>query len=321
MQQDLVVVIALGAHYCGTNLAESYAVSPACTRESECLRHAVLYVLLVNHECAAVEMRIAQRAAYLQFLSDGECALRAHNLQSADASAAATLHWNEVENVAELHLQTLCDEALQLLLRVCDVPAIEVGRLLVVVVEHFREYLLVVGVAERLRRRANPAFGVLLYGQVGQFCGCGVAASARACISHVAYRRKIRFLHVLPAILELLRRTAAALAEARVAYLVVVHQYLSACGVYSLRHMLARSLCDALIALAVVVGAYVEDGVVFAVVPLYQLVVLAYEREEAAASGARLLLVALFNLRKQPAARDDGVRLEQFEARCGAHLA
>ena len=90
---------------------------------------------------------------------------------------------------------------------------------------------------------------------------------------------------------------------------------------YSLRHMLARSLRDALIALAVVIGAYVEDGVVFAIVPLYQLVVLAYEREEAAASGARLLLVALFNLRKQPTARDDGVRLEQFEARCGAHLA
>ena len=82
VQQDLVVVIALGAHYCGTNLAESHAVSPACTRESECLRHAVLYVLLVYDECAAVEMRIAQRAAYLQFLSDGECALRAHETKA-----------------------------------------------------------------------------------------------------------------------------------------------------------------------------------------------------------------------------------------------
>ena len=140
-------------------------MSPSCTRESECLRHAVLDVLLVNYECAAVEMRIAQRTAYLQFLTDSEGALRSHNLQAADASAAATLHRNEVENVAELHLQTLCDEALQLVLRVCDVPAIEVGRLLVVVVEHFREYLLVVGVAERLRRRANPAFGVFTFSQ------------------------------------------------------------------------------------------------------------------------------------------------------------
>ena len=95
VQQDLVVVIALGTHYGSTNLAESHAVSPACTRESECLWHAVLYVLLVYDERAAIEMRIAQRTAYLQFLTDSEGALRSHNLQAADASAAATLHRHE----------------------------------------------------------------------------------------------------------------------------------------------------------------------------------------------------------------------------------
>ena len=66
--------------------------------------------------------------------------------------------------------------------------------------------------------------------------------------------------------------------------------------------MLARSLRNALIALAVVVGAYVEDGMILAVVPFYQLVVLAYEREEATATGTRLLLVALLNLCQQPTA-------------------
>ena len=70
-----------------------------------------------------------------------------------------------------------------------------------------------------------------------------------------------------------------------------------------------------------VVGANVEDGMILAIVPFYQLVVLAYEREEAAATGTSLLLVALLNLCQQPTARDDGVCLEQFEARCGTHLA
>ena len=68
--------------------------------------------------------------------------------------------------------------------------------------------------------------------------------------------------------------------------------------------MLARSLRNALIALAVVVGAYVEDGMILAVVPFYQLVVLAYEREEATATGTRLLLVALLYLCQQPTALD-----------------
>ena len=51
-----------------------------------------------------------------------------------------------------------------------------------------------------------------------------------------------------------------------------------------------------------VVGANVEYGMVFAVVPFYQFVVLAYEREEAVLSGTCLLLASLFNLCEQPAA-------------------
>ena len=51
-----------------------------------------------------------------------------------------------------------------------------------------------------------------------------------------------------------------------------------------------------------VVGANVEDGMILAIVPFYQLVVLAYEREEATATGTCLLLVALLNLRQQPTA-------------------
>ena len=92
VQQYLVVVISLCSHYCGTNLAETYTMSPSGTSQSEGLRHSVLDVVLVDNECATVQMSIAQSAAYFQFLTDGERLLGANNLQSADASAASSFY-------------------------------------------------------------------------------------------------------------------------------------------------------------------------------------------------------------------------------------
>ena len=182
-------------------------------------------------------------------------------------------------------------------------PTVEVGCLLVVVVKHLRQYLLVVGVAESLRRSANPLFGISLDGEVGQLGGLDVLAAASVLArNEVSYTYKIRLLDVLPAILELLCRASAALREACVAYLVAFHKYLSAGFVYSLCNVGACSLCYALIALAVVVGTHVKDGMVLAVVPLDKLVVLSDEGEESVLSGTCLLLAALLYLRQQPTA-------------------
>ena len=299
MQQYLVVVISLGSHYCGTNLAEAYTMSPSGTSQSEGLRHSVLDVVLVDNEGATVQMSIAQSAAYFQFLTDGERLLGANNLQSADASAASSFYGDKVDDAAKVNLQAFSHEVLQLLLRIGDVPTVEVGSLLVVIVEHLREYLSVVGVAQRFGCGTYPFFGVSLDGEVGQI-GRGILFALD--ISHIPYSHEIRLLDILPAVLEFLGSAATAFGEAGVAYLVVVQEYLSACGVNGLRHLWTCSLCYALVALAMVVGANVEDGMVFAVVPLYEFVVLAYEREESVLSGTCLLFASLFHLCEQPAA-------------------
>ena len=54
---------------------------------------------------------------------------------------------DKVDDAAKVNLQAFSHEVLQLLLRIGDVPTVEVGSLLVVIVEHLREYLSVVGVA------------------------------------------------------------------------------------------------------------------------------------------------------------------------------
>ena len=74
---------------------------------------------------------------------------------------------------------------------------------------------------------------------------------------------------------------------------------------------------DALIALAVVVGADVEDGVVFAVVPSNERVVGFLEGEEIVLGP----LLAMLQLGQQPRAGDDGMSLEEFHRRSGTHLA
>ena len=138
-------------------------------------------------------------------------------------------------------------------------PAVEVGRLLVVVVEHLGEHLLVVGVAEGRRRSADPAFGVGFYAQVaGQVFRRRVGNALQ--IGHVT---------VFPAGAELLGDAPAALAEAGIADLTVVGEHLATRLTDGLLHMGRGLTRDALIALAVVVGADVEERVVLAVVPSY----------------------------------------------------
>jgi hypothetical protein len=117
---------------------------------------------------------------------------------------------------------------------------------------------------------------------------------------------------------EFFGRAAAALGETRVANLAIGGEDLSARLAYGLSHVAAGLLGDALVALAMVVGAYVEDGVVLAVVPSDKHVVLADEREEVVA--ALLRQPALLHLGQQPRPRDDGMGLEQLQTRGGAHL-
>ena len=229
-------------------------------------------------------MGLAERAAYLEFLANSKGALGTHDAQFPDAAALAALQRFEVGDVAKVHLQLTADQLRQFLLRVLHRPAVEVGRLLVVVVEHLRQHVAVVGVA------------------IGTRDG-----------------RQVGFRGVLPAILELLRLTAAALREAGVAQLSLIGEHLSACSLHGLGHSRDVGVGDALIALAMVVGTDVEDGVVLAVVPTDAFALAFDEGEE------RRRLLGMFlpakHLRIEPAAADDCRSLQELQRATALHLA
>ena len=84
---------------------------------------------------------------------------------------------------------------------------------------------------------------------------------------------KIGIFDVFPAVLELLESTAAAFGETGVANLTIRCQYLAAGSGDGLFHNIGRGTCNALVALTMVVGAYIETCVVFSVVPANQLFV------------------------------------------------
>ena len=103
--------------------------------------------------------------------------------------------------------------------------------------------------------------------------------------------------------------------ETGIADLVAIGEHLSASLADGLLDMRTRGLGDALITLAVVVGADIEDGMVFAVVPADELIVLTGEGEEAV--GAFLMLLALLHLGEEPRTGNDGMGLEELGRRGG----
>ena len=107
-------------------------------------------------------MGVAQGTANLQFLSNRKSLLSADDLELAYTTTLATFHCFHVEDGSEVHLQFLLEELLDFLLAVGYLPAIEVGGLLVVVVEYLGENLLVCRIAEGRRVGTNPSLGSCL---------------------------------------------------------------------------------------------------------------------------------------------------------------
>ena len=54
VRQDLLVGITLGSHHSGTDLAQAYAVSPACTCQDK-----VAILVAINHKCTTVQVALA----------------------------------------------------------------------------------------------------------------------------------------------------------------------------------------------------------------------------------------------------------------------
>ena len=284
MLENLLVAVALFAHDGGTDLAEADAMTPAVAVEDEATGDAVPYISCLDGKGAALQGRGTEHTAYLQFLADDEGLLLAHDAQLADVPAGTFLHDFQGEDWSEVHLQMARNALVNLFLRQLFRPFVEVARLKVVVVEDLTKYLGVVSIAE----------GVLDGAQVGHF-------------------------DVLPTVLILVCLTTATLAEACVANLSFVHQDLPSRGIDGFRHLRIAGAGDALIALAVVVGADVEDGVVLTVVPADALALTLDEGEEGCRSVGFFL--PSLHLGMEPTAADDGSGFEELQRTTALHLA
>ena len=277
-EENVVVGLALEAHDGGADLTEADSMAPATADQDE------VVLVLDDVEGGGEEMALAEGTADLELLADGERLLRANDLQTPDAAALATVEGDDILDLAEVDVQLAGDELGEGLTGVGHRPTVEVGGLLVVVVEHLREDLLVVGIAVGVVERDEVGLG-----------------------------------RVFPAVLELFGLAATAFVEAGIADLSVVGEHLSAGLGDGLCHMGVAGLGDALIALAVVVGTDVEDGMVFAVVPADDLIIFLDEGEEAVV--AVLVTLALLHLCQEPGTGDDGVGLEELDGGGGGHLA
>ena len=69
-------------------------------------------------------------------------------------------------------------------------------------------------------------------------------------------------------------------------------------------------LGDTLIALTMIIGTHIKDGVILTIVPADDLIIFLDKREEAVA--AVLSLLALLHLSQEPRTGDDGMSLEEL---------
>ena len=315
MFQDFVVTVTFGSHDRRPDLAHAHAVSPSGTVEDEPAGNAVVQILLVDHECRTEQVGAAQHTAYFQLLSDDERLLCADDFQPADMSAPSALYRDEVEDAAKVRFQIFRDESGQFVLRIFHAPTVEVRRLPVVVVQHLAEYFFVFRVAERRRVAPYPLFRLFFPGKVRQ-CRTDARQVLRRNVSDAG---QVRQMLVFPTVFELFGRSATAFRETCVADVIPRREDLAACGFDGFHHGLVAGSRDALIALAMVVGAYVEYRMVFAVVPTDQLPVAFAEREESPVVVAQLF--AFFYLGIEPAPADDGRCFQELGRGGGTHFA
>ena len=150
MGEDAVECVPAGAHGSGSNLAEAYAVAPAGTVQDEPGRYGgIPGVNSIHNKCRAVQMRLGQPAAYLEFLAYGGGPQRAPDEQFDDASGGPAAQWSEFQHRAEVNAGAAAEQVAELLLRVFDPPAVEIGGLLVVGIQDGGEQGWVGGVASR----------------------------------------------------------------------------------------------------------------------------------------------------------------------------
>ena len=101
----MAVVVTVSTHDGCTNLAKAYTVTPTVTSEHETSVSGTRYI-----EGGAVEMCLTECSPNLEFLANDERPFRTHNFQPPDASALAATKGNQIDYIAQVHLQLPADE-------------------------------------------------------------------------------------------------------------------------------------------------------------------------------------------------------------------
>jgi len=295
--QYLFIVVSLLRHDGCTNLTKAYAVPPTGAGEGELLRNAfIVFALGIHHKRRAVEVRFRQGAPYLELFAYRHHSVGADDLQADDAPRRSTLEWFEADDLAEIDAGTFANQIRKFFLRINDFPTKEIGRFLIVIVQHLLQNMGIVRVAKCRRRTANPFVGIFFDGEIGQ---------DKRRIQRIGFPLQVGIGYRFPHVFERFHCSATTFRKAGIANRSVIHERFAARffnhGFYQGRRFFGNSL----IALTMIVGAYVEVKMIFAVVPANEF-------------GGRPIFGSIIvgyrfvfrGLSQQPTARNDGMRLE-----------
>src|SRR5437867_764318 len=119
-------------HHRRADLTEADSVTPARSPQPESPRIALrVFVEGRYHKCRTVQVRPRQRPSYLELFSYDEPSMLADNSQPNDPTRRSTFESFQCANAAEAPLRPLEKYLLQLIVRVFDLPPVEVPRLLI----------------------------------------------------------------------------------------------------------------------------------------------------------------------------------------------
>ena len=167
VKQYLIIGVTALCHYSSTDLAKTYTMPPPCTIKDDATGDTVVDITQFNREGGTVKVAIGKSATDFEFLTTHQLLLTAHDAQFLDTPTGAALYGLEVENITKVFFATLSKETRQFCLRKFHLPAVEVLRLTVVIVEHLRKEVRILRITEGVRGSVNPAVEVKVVSAYG----------------------------------------------------------------------------------------------------------------------------------------------------------
>ena len=133
--KDLAVGVALGGHYGGSYLAETYSVSPTCSAKCKSCKIALFIDVFDYYERTAEQVRFGQGTTDFKFLSYFYGTLCSLNLQLINTSRRPAFYGAQINDIAYIHTRFAAEYVRYLSSGVLHRPTVEIRSLQVVAVE------------------------------------------------------------------------------------------------------------------------------------------------------------------------------------------